>query len=369
MIKRFLHLTTLAALLIWAAGCSESPTESGSLTEILNLNDATGGYLATDEAPGFGDTDLLGEIDEAEEYDDPILLSPEVDSIIADPVSGYYHMRILWGQMDLDTSVTNLTDWTGSLTITRGALIVRQVIRFERGQDAILPRMERTLIEWESYTNIHNDGIGVDIFVPPIMIDPADSSVIDVPVTVTFETGPYSRTFELAELSDLDTIVYLDDADSNAVAFRAFRLDRLPCPRGFLAGHWGYNDEGEGVFRGLWMSHRGLITGFLRGHFGVNDEGRNVFFGKWISRNGRFSGFLRGRWEPLPGPHANQNAVMHAGGRFEGEILDESEMVIGKLRGKYKSHPRFNYGYLQGRWKLYCDEEDGSNPDFQDDGM
>lgn len=371
VLKKVLTITMLAALLVWAVGCSESPTQTGDQTEDLNLNDATGGYRATNELPGFGDSDLLAETDDSEAYDDPILLSGALDSIIEDPASGYYHLRVIWGQMELDTSVTELTDWTGSLTVTRGGLAVRRVIRFERGQDAVLERTERGLIEWESFTNVHNDGLAIDIFVPPAATDSTDSVVVDELVTVTFETGPYSRTFDLAELVALDTIVYLDDADSNAVAFQAFRLDRVPCARGFLGGHWGYNDEGEGVFRGFWISKQGRISGYLRGHFGVNDEGDNVFFGKWIGEGGRFNGFIRGRWEQHPNQHANPNAVRHAGGRFEGVILDANRQEIGSLKGKYKSHPEFKRGFLQGRWELDCDEErenDGVDDDDDGDG-
>ncbi|MDH3891093.1 MAG: hypothetical protein OEV49_08400 [candidate division Zixibacteria bacterium] len=365
MLKKLLTISMLTALLVWAVGCSESPTETNNLTENLNLNDATGGYRATDEAPGFGDSDLMADSDESEEYDDPILLSGALDSIIEDPASGYYHLRILWGQMELDTSVTELTDWTGSLTVTRGGLAIRQVIRFERGQDAILERTDRNLIEWESFTNVHHDGIGVDIFVPPAATDSTDSATVDELVSVTFETGPYSRTFDMAELMALDTVVYLDDADSNAVAFHAFRLDKVPCARGFLAGRWGYNDEGHGIFRGFWISKKGRISGFLRGHFGVNDEGKNVFFGKWIGERGRFRGFIRGHWKQHPNHHANPNAVRHAGGRFEGEIIDANRRKIGVMGGKYKSHPQFKRGFFQGRWKLDCDEEEES----RDEGL
>lgn len=369
VLRKLLTITMLAAMLVWVVGCSESPTNTNNLTENLNLNDATGGYRATDEARGFGDSDLLDGTDGGEAYDDPILLSGALDSIINDAASGYYHLRMLWGQMELDTSVTELTDWTGSLTVSRGGIAIKRVILFERGQDAILERTERNLVEWESFTNVHHDGLAVDIFVPPAVTDSTDSVVVDEAVTVTFETGPYSRTFDLAELVALDTVIYLDDADSNAVAFQAFRLDRVPCARGFLAGHWGYNDEGEGVFRGFWISKNGRISGYFRGHFGVNDEGRNVFFGKWIGEGGRFNGFIRGLWEQHPNSHANPNAVRHAGGRFEGEIIDANRQVIGSLKGKYKSHPEFKRGFLQGRWELDCDEDgddDRSNHDDDD---
>ena len=203
MYRKLLTITMLSALLVWAIGCSESPTETDSLVENLNLNDPTGGYQATDELPGFGDSDLLDGTNSGEEYDDPILLSGAVDSIIADSATGYFHLRVLWGQMELDSTVTELTDWTGSLTVSRGALVVKQVILFERGQDAVLERTDRSLIEWESFTTVHHDGLAIDIFVPEAVTDSTDTANFDELVTVTFETGPYSRTYDLAELAAL----------------------------------------------------------------------------------------------------------------------------------------------------------------------
>jgi hypothetical protein len=365
VLKKLLTITMLTALLVWAIGCSDSPTETNSQPENLNLNDATGGYQATNETAGFGDADLLSEAGGDEDFDDPILLAGTLDALITDNTAGLYHLRVLWGQMELDTTITNVTDWTGSLTVSRGGMVIRRVVRFEPGQDAVLDRTDRQLIEWEAFTTVHHDGLSVDIFIPPTVMDSMDSTTVDEPVTVAFETGPYSRTFDLAELVALDTIVYLDDADSNAVAFQAFRLDRVPCARGFLAGHWGYNDEGKGVFRGFWMSKQGRITGFLRGHFGVNDDDNNVFFGKWIGERGRFQGFIVGRWDHHPNEHANLNAVRHAGGRFEGDILDGNRQKIGVMGGKYKSHPQFKKGFFQGRWKLDCNEVEAA----RDDGL
>jgi len=350
VLRRLICVTMLAALLIWAVSCSNNPTEPENQTEVINLNDPTGGFLAIDEAPGFGDPDLLAEASNSDDYDDAMLADSILDTIISDSTAGFYHLHMLWGQLRLDSSVTTMTDWTGSLTVSRGGLVVRRVIAFEPGQDSVLERTDRTLVEWVSFTSIHHDGLDIDIFVPP------DTATTPEPVTVAFETGPYSRTFDISELVALDTIVYLDDADSNAVAFHAFRLDRMPCARGFLAGHWGFDDNGDGVFRGMWMTNTGRISGWLRGAWGVNDDGDNVFFGKWVSRSGRFEGFLRGRWDHQPNMHANPNAMRHAGGWFAGELLDANRQVIGTLAGKYKSHPSFKKGFLQGRWKLQCNE-------------
>lgn len=391
MINRTLLLTlVIAALLFGAVGCSNNSVKPDGNLGRLNLVDEFGGYTATPELAAFGDEELISETAENDtEYDDPILMLSSVESIVSDPEAGYYHLRMVWGRLRLDTTVTTPTDWSGSLTTSRGALVVRRIIRFEEGQDELLPRTERELIEWKSQTTVHHDGLAVDLFVPPqrpifdtIIVfevdtlgDTSEVLVIDTsfaptdPVSITFETGPYSRTMTLDELNALDTVVFLED--SNAVAFHAFRLDRMPCPRGFLAGRWGFNDEGEGRFRGTWMDRKGRITGHLGGHFGISEEGRKLFFGKWVSRNGRFEGFIRGRYDQQPDRHANDSGVEHAGGWFRGEIFSAERAKIGILAGRYRSHPEQKRGFLQGRWKIKCPEDrnrgDDRDPNRGDD--
>jgi hypothetical protein len=388
MIRNTLALVMAVALISWAIGCSESPTQSTD--ESLNLDSEFGGYTATPESPGFGDTDLLDEAASDEEYNDEILTSPEVDSIIANPEAGFYHMRIVWGRLRYDSNVTQVTDWTGSLSISRGVEVIRRVIRFEPGQDYIVrPRIDRRVIEWVSKTTVHNDGIAVDIFVPPMkpILDSMEVPVVDSlgdtsfvivvdtiypepePVTVSFETGPYSRTFELEELQKLDTIVYLDD--SNAVAFHAFKLDRFPCPRGFLAGEWGYDENGKGRFRGVWWSRRPnmggwYISGYLKGHFGKNSAGMNVFFGKWISATGEFKGFLKGTYGRRPGMNNNPDNARRGHGWFAGKIYDASRNEIGVLKGRYRAAPFLENGFFQGRWKLHCITNEPDPSDGED---
>ncbi|MFQ6008234.1 MAG: hypothetical protein ACE5K8_04705, partial [Candidatus Zixiibacteriota bacterium] len=310
------------------------------------------------------------------------------DSVISDLQSGYYHMRIVWGRLHYDSTVTEVTDWTGSLSVSRGIEVIRRVIRFEPGQDYIVrPRTSPQVIEWVSKTTVHHDGIAVDIFVPPeiIILDSTEVAVVDSlgdtsyvivvdtvfpePVTVSFETGPYSRSFKLEELRSLDTIVYLDDF--NAVAFGAFELHRYPCPRGFLAGKWGFDEDGQGRFRGVWWSRRPqmlgwFISGYLRGHFGKNQAGLNVFFGKWISATGGFKGFLKGTYGHWPVWVDNPATIMWSGGWFVGRIYNAYHEEIGVLGGCYRSAPWEKDGFFQGRWKLHCNSMDVEPSDAEE---
>ncbi len=388
-IKELLLAFMPALLLLLAIGCSNKNVEPELLIDEPNLTDEFGGYSTASESPGFGDDQLLDEAYASnDEYDDPMLSDSAVTVFTSDPEAGLYHLRIVWGQLRYDSTMTNPTDWSGSLSITRGAEIIRRVINFELGQDYIAPRTDRELIEWVSQTTVHNDGIAVDLFVPPVIpvldsteIEVVDSSgntvvviVVDTtwpsvePVTVSFDTGPYSTTFDLNQLVSLDTIVFLED--SNAVAFHALKLDRFPCPRGFLAGHWGFDDSGNGRFRGVWLNRAGLVVGYLKGHFGQRENGEKVFFGKWVSREGRFEGFIRGIWD-----FSDTSLIVASstptGGFFRGHIFSEDRIQIGYLAGHFVSRESENDaigGFFQGRWKILCPDENWSDTSH-DDGL
>ena len=383
MIQRTITLLSLVLLLAFA-GCSNNPADTNLNTGELDLSSEFGGYTATSEAFAFDDPQLITESTDDTDYGDPILSSPGFDSLSRHPHAKRYHLRVAWGKLRYDSTVTTTTDWTGSLQISRGGVVIRRLIHWELNQDFIVPRDDRTLVEWISFTSVHNDGIAIDLIVPPLpptfdsslvwitdsLGDSTQIVVVDIipavedPIEVTFTTGPYSRTFSLEELESLDTIVYV--ADSNAVAFHALKLDRRDCPAGFYQGFWGYDENGNGRFRGMWITESGFITGFVRGHFGVNDEGKNVLFGKYVSRNGQFKGFIRGTFRKHEGDNSDRTVVM---GNFAALIFNAERAPIGVLAGRYRSGETVDHGFMQGRWKLRCSSGmDGSN-DSMRDGM
>lgn len=358
MNRRLISSLLIAGLLVWVGGCSKNPAEPEASG--LNLSEEFGGYLAADEAVGFADSDLLAEEAENKEFNDPIKLSPRYDSLIYNRDAGFYHLRAVWGQLRFDPDVQDITDWSGSITVSRGMIVIKRAIRFEPGQDYILPRVQRNLVEWVSKTTVHNDGIAVDILVPPLRPhdDPGDDTV-----RVTIQAGEYSRTFTLIELRELDTVVYFDN--SNGIALHAFRINQQHCKVGFLAGRWGVDDEGRNRFRGVWMYEDGRTKGFLRGHFGVNDEGRKLFFGKLIGFHGEFVAFLRGTFGYRPDETDGEIADGNAGGWFTGHIINADRIEIGVMRGRFHSSWEHDGGFFQGGWRLHCDNW---HPDYTDTG-
>lgn len=369
MFRKLFPIIIAVALIGLMIGCSKDDSTTGGTTD--SIADEFGGYLPTDEAPAFGDPELAADIEADQAYSDPMLAVSSVDSVIDESTeAGTYVMRILWGSMEYDSTVTEVTDWSGSLTISRGAEIVRRTIRFEPGQDYILDRTDRSLIEWVSLTTVHHDGICVNLYVPPV--DSTDTTTAaDEPVTVSFETGPFSISFDISEIAALDTIYYLDD-EVNAVAFRGFKIYPGACPKGFLEGGWGTDSTGQGIFKGRWISQHGALAGFLEGTWGVDPDGNqtNVFYGKWIDLNGQFQGLLRGTYKPVAfGLQGNGHMQYYGGGWFRGNFYDKNQNVLGVLRGHYQKSRcdcDGRLGFFKGRWKTYCPS---TTVDEVDDGL
>ena len=377
--KRIMLLLMVAAFALFVVGCSDNPSEP-TTTDQTNLNDEFGGLTATDEAPGFGDPDLVAAETEEEEVDDVVLASPEVHDAVDNPDWSLFHFRAVWGRLSYDSTSTTPTVWDGSLTASDGALVIRRLIRFELNQDGYLVRNDPLQVEWFSTTTTHNDGVAVDFYVPPTLVvdttyvtdtlgDTTDI-VLDTlptePITLTFATGPYTQTFDLSELGALDTVINLPDG--NSIVFQSIQVFRNTCQRGGVAGQWGYDEEGNGLFRGLWMSHVGM-AGYIQGSFGVNDDKEKVFFGKWINRNGQFEGLIKGTWESNVSDSASTNARRRAAGRLEGVICDRDGNPIGQLKGVFKSGLRWPSGWFQARWKLDCNQIETSLSNRYDDGF
>lgn len=370
----------ISALMLCAfffvTNCSDNPADSENQSSVTDF----GGLTATDEAPGFGDpvfASMTAELS-GEQVSDPILVNDSgAAAMDRDPAIGRFALRVIWGKPRLDTTVTSATDWSGSISVNRGGVVVRRKIQFEEGQDELLPRDDRKIINWVSQTTIHHDGLLVEVFNPrrpdSITIDTTfapdsvggavvsiDTTLFKSPLELTFDTGPLTISFSAEQLSALDTVIHV--TDSSVVIFQSTRIDNGLCPRGYLAGGWGVNESGQHIFRGLWMSNHGEVNGFVRGNWGVNENGRQIFVGKWISENGRFEGFVRGSWAQFPDFSAADSAFAHAEGGFRGGIFNANRLPIGMLRGLFWSSDRAEssgdtdglLGHFTGKWALAC---------------
>jgi hypothetical protein len=258
-------------------------------------------------------------------------------------------------------------DWSGTLHMNGGLIVVERAIAFERNDS--IARIDSATIGWISHTGPHFDGIQVKLVVP------LDSAFCGgCTPSLELSTGPYSRTFSLAELLALDVLSPVDSC-GNAISITSV-LVPPGCPHGQLMGAWDATDLDslaaadtlanggivEGVFRGVWIGQGGRIGGHLKGVFGTNGDGKRVFFGKYIDLTGRFMGILRGSViSPLrpafdngPGDGRDDPArIRRPRGWFFGEWIDENLNVQGKLMGRWMASEA-GKGFFHGIWGMRC---------------
>jgi hypothetical protein len=319
-----------------------------SRNQVQDLNDPYGGFNLADEAPGFDDPELLREFGDDAAFADPYENDPVVREVEFDRdgrLRGGLYLAVTWGNLHRDSSVTNQTDWTGSLFVNPGILLLKRVIRFEP-EDSVLPRTEPGVVEWVSHTSTGFDGILVRVVPcpPNLSVTNVQSGIDSASTLIAFATGPLTLTFTLAELPGLHRIVTLDDG--NAVSFDAVYVPPMACPLGFLHGVWRRDPDGTGgAFYGKYVSESGLHMGFVRGFYGVNKRGEKVLFGKWISRTGEFRGILRGTYGDT-----DENKT----GYFSGHWVDRDLHVFGRVKGEWRRDDEHIGGYFRGTWMTDC---------------
>ena len=317
----------------------------------VDLDDSYGGFNTADEAPAFNDPYLTDHYS----ADGNLAIVDNVDTTRVDRRRGPRFLMITWGNLRDDSTVTAPTDWTGSLCAENGVIRAVRTIRFERA-DHLVPRSSRACVEWVSHTQPDFDGIIVALFETTncdSLTDPAVvDSLCDLPLAVTFTTGPLTISFDEDELANLHRVVTLDDG--NAVAFNVISGRPDICGQGFLAGQWRplaeRQDNGvQGYFRGQWVSESGVHRGHLRGVYGINRHDDPVFFGKWINETGRFHGLLLGKYGVEDRTNVGEN------GWFEGVWVSRQLVAVGGLRGVWGTGDDSKEGgFFRGVWRRRC---------------
>lgn len=332
----------LLSLLIFAlsvmliiGGCSKnSPTEPDPEGEVTELDKPYGGFETTDELPAFGDPEMSIAFDDDENVDDLITLDPAfTNALLSDTVNAYY-IRITWGLLEGDSTATDIINWDGSATITRGKLGIMKTILFEGNDQIVLPRPDRKTVQWRSETVPHYDGIVLVI---------VDKDSLTVPGEFTFTTNLYTRTFTYNELDSLE-LVETVTPQGHQVSIQAYNRQIIPFGGGFLEGKWIKNRQHGGIFKGRWINNVGTRVGHLKGIWGKNRSGEKVFFGKYVHMNGQFGGLLAGKW--------GYNDQDQNKGWFKGRWVDRSLTAIGTLEGHWKVNENSDRnGFFHGKWK------------------
>ncbi|MFQ5823483.1 MAG: hypothetical protein ACE5JB_05460 [bacterium] len=331
-------LVFLATFLLIGCGKNQliSPDEELEGEEELSLDKEFGGFDTSDEAIGFGDPNMVDDFTEDADVADAFSVEAEtIEALNADTVKAYF-LRITWGQLEGDSTATEVIDWSGSAEINKGTLVLLKTIRFERNDFIHLPRESRQKIDFTSFTKPHFDGITIAI------ID-NDTTQENVEGTFTLNAGSYSKVLAFSELDSLELVEPVG-TEGNEVSIISRSKEIVPFAGGFLSGRWVKTRANGGIFRGRWINSLGTNAGHLRGIWGINQQGEKVFFGKYISMNGEFRGLLAGEWEYTRDEHR---------GIFRGRWVNRAITIIGTLKGHFKTgRPGDGRGFFHGRWRV-----------------
>lgn len=338
-------LLSLAVPLLLSA-CSDSPSGTGGNEtnppeSSIDLAQEFGGLTDTDEPANFDDPGFA-EMSAAEAVSEPMGSDPRVQLLDAKPNRDVVFLRVVWGNLARNgsdsTGTSSTTAWDGSFSTTSGAILVQNLIRFEREDHIVRPRTNPKLLSFVSHTHGGVDGVLLRLVYNPDSTDAADE--------ITFATGPLTVSFALQGIADLDSMI-ATDASGNGVAFTAVDDDRRgECAAGIVNGLWKTGLEDGGYLRAAWMTPNGFLAGVMRGRFGMGPGGHQVFVGKVIGPNGAFLGFVKGGYSVDP-----------AGGQGDWRGLwfgRNRTVAIGSISGHWAARENDGAGFLHGRWERFC---------------
>ncbi len=327
------RMSYLAALSLAACtgGTDGDPSdeEAEEIASALELEN--GGLDMEDEAPQFGAPEEFAEasLEQDSAVDDAIASDPATTEVLAAPDAVLYDTAVIWGQMPPDFRNRDGHEWDGTISINRGAMIVRRRVGFEHSTDAIAPRTDRLSVSFRSMTLPLVDGLFITVVDP----DPASTE----PQTLTY-TGADGTVLSatMAELVSGPESVEVD-ASGNRIVATAMREPADPCAHGNLRGRWHRVRDGRGRMIGVVSNAEGEPVGHIRGVYGRRRNGEQVFFGKYIDRDGRFQGLFGGQYRD---------------GNFAGRWIVRPGLDHGDLGGMYRETidgPETG-GLFVGRW-------------------
>ena len=231
----------------------------------------------------------------------------------------------MWGQIPGNPENDTPYNWTGAISVNRGAILVKSVLAFDGRIDRLAPRDNPRVVAFRAATLPHRDGLRL------LIIDNEPQS--DEPLVLTY-TQADGDTFSTPMGAILGEPVAqdMDDAGNQIVAVAMPRLVDV-CENGFLAGRWHKVADRRGRILGVVGNGEGRPAGHVRGVYGHKRDGTPVFFMKFINRDGQFRGILRGtygnghfagRWLTRAGEHgvtAGQYRETIPGPRVGGQFL------------------------------------------------
>ncbi len=306
----------LALSLLLVGACVDAKPADDPATVSSDLAQPNGGYDTADEAPEFG---AAAEFDAADIEPD----TATADTTTApDPtMAGGHDVLMIWGKLPADPDEQAIHTWTGSLTLSAGALAVARTIAFEDKTDAVLPRTAPNVVSFTSVTRPFVDGLALRVFepaaTPTLTYAPADGSA--------------GTVFDLAQLAAGPIVVDTADGDK-MIAVGIHRDDT--CHHGFMRGRWHAINPNLGAYLGRVTDHAGATIGHVRGIYGHKADGSPVMFGKFIDTAGKFVGLIVGQYD---------------NGDYQAHWIDRAG-DHGRLHGHYFEATGEERGGFIGRW-------------------
>ncbi len=319
----------MTILLILSVGClgNDSDDDSGRNFNANEDGSTWGDYYNDDnEDPGFGDPEIQN-MTEDEPYDDPFDSQMKTASL-----ENAISIRVLWGNLIRDDDDWhNPKDYSGSISIDDGLLVIERTVRFEDYDCEIDLREDPTVVSWRSRIGPHYDGL-------VLRLEPGATA--DDDNFLHLEFGNYKRDIsvtELTDLVDLDVSGYEDDqvAIASHIAVKG--------GSGFVVGHWrDLPEKSGGIFKGKWETGDGALKGHERARYLPEDDGTGIVKGKYIDEEGNFMGFLYGKYQDT---HESLQA-----GVFGLTWIDKDKTALGSVKGVYFKYGEAGYGFALGNW-------------------
>lgn len=322
-----LAIVALAMTAAWTLGCGGGGF-GVDRRDAGDDNDFDWGsfYNTSDEQPGFGDEEILAMVADTP-YDDPY-----DDMAMPSTAGDVYYVRVMWGNLVLDSDVESAVDYSGTIAIDDGLIVIERTILFDNWDTEIDTREDPTYVAWSSHTRPHFDGL-------LLRVEPGVSA--DADNSLRLIIGPYVRDIALADLASLVSLEP-SGAGDDQVAIAAYR--QTEAEAGFVDGRWRDLVEREGgVAKAKWETGPGELLGHLRCRYLPESETGGVVRGKAIDADGNFEAMLEGAYEATDGAFQD--------GAFAIDWIERDGETTGAVEGVYyKPEDAVGRGFLLGLW-------------------
>lgn len=293
-------------------------------------HDWDGFYDSKDEKPGFGDPEILAMVED-DPYDDPFD-DPFDDQTKAGTSTNAIYIRVLWGNLIVDKDEDYVRDYSGSISIDDGLLVIERTVKFDYYDSEIETREDPTIVAWKSRILPHYDGL-------VLRLEPGTTD--DQSNILHIQIGPYSTDFFVAELSDLLLLEKTGYGDDQIAI--ASHLEK-PEGSGFLSGHWRDRvATSDGIFKGKWETDSGDLLGYSRCRYIPEGQGAGIVRGKYIDLNGYFQGLIDGDYK--------RTRTEIQSGIFNLDWVSQTGEKLGLLEGLYFKKDSAGYGFALANWK------------------